>query len=321
MTSAISTLASHTPVLNVDDVEMIFLDVGQGDATLVVDRSSQLAMLIDCPAGREAVVESVLRDRSAQLHTAVITHWDFDHYGGILAILDSCGGQELLFNFDTLIASNDRTQVKATLRRLRAARFGAVRLSPALRGSTGTIGNFRFELLSPTQRQLLDALTTGERNRGSAVVSVEANGQRVIVGGDADGRVWKQILDDGLDVRASALRWPHHGALRGNPEGITEDDLARAVDAELVVFSVGSNNRHGHPLPGAVDAAAGSGATVMCTQVTSRCHAAATREESCAGSIGVTLTASGLVVGNPTRDAHRQTVAAWSTPLCLAQHY
>src|SRR5262245_12921234 len=70
-------------------VSISFLDVGQGDATLVVDHPSRRAMLIDCPAGKEDVVEQALDRHGAELEVAVITHFDDDHSGGVVTLLET----------------------------------------------------------------------------------------------------------------------------------------------------------------------------------------------------------------------------------------
>lgn len=42
------------------DVEVHLLDVGQGDSTLIVDRRSNSALLVDCPSKGVRVVRDVL---------------------------------------------------------------------------------------------------------------------------------------------------------------------------------------------------------------------------------------------------------------------
>jgi beta-lactamase superfamily II metal-dependent hydrolase len=75
-------------------LEMIFLDVGQGDGCIVSlpDGNAQKVMLID--AGEGSNMHRFLKwrfryiDGTGQFHAAVITHSDSDHYAGFQRIFD-----------------------------------------------------------------------------------------------------------------------------------------------------------------------------------------------------------------------------------------
>jgi beta-lactamase superfamily II metal-dependent hydrolase len=76
-------------------LEMIFLDVGQGDGCVVSvpDGSGHKIMVVD--AGERSNMSGYLRwrfrfdDELPRLHAAVITHPDKDHYAGFQAIFDN----------------------------------------------------------------------------------------------------------------------------------------------------------------------------------------------------------------------------------------
>ncbi len=304
-------------------VEVLFLNVGQGDATLAVDLGTRQALLIDCPSGREYVVEEALAHRSALLHTAIVTHWDFDHYGGVLNVLSRGDCQNFYYNHDCLIAEGRNARVKATLRRLRSPLYRDIDFGSAERDRSGRLGNLTYRLLAPTHRQLTDAVAAGDKNLGSAVVLLQAHGSRVLVGGDADGRVWRTVLSRPESIEAPVLRWPHHGAMR-HQEATTDAGLLAAVQPELVVLSAGTNNSYKHPLPSTLDAVVARSTEVMCTQVTGKCHSALPSDEvPCAGSVSLVLAPNGIRQIDPSGERHRATVDKWDRPLCRmpAPHY
>jgi competence protein ComEC len=312
-----STTTDTLSASSTTGVEIVFLDVGQGDATLVVDHGSKAALLIDCPAGREYVIEQALQERSCRLTTAIITHWDLDHFGGILGVLDGSDVESLRFNHDTLIAHGKETRIIATLRRLRDRRYNHIEFGDAKQGLTGFIGSVRYELLAPSHRQLLDAVSTSDRNLASGVVLVEANGTRVLIGGDADGRVWSRIIAEGIMIKAKALKWPHHGALKRTTGRVDDQQLLEAVEPSVVVFSAGSRNVYGHPLPAAVRRIAQRGIGVMCTQVTERCHAGLNQNDvACAGTVSLMLSPGGEVTSSPSMSKLAQLIDGWTRPLC-----
>ncbi|MER5338404.1 MBL fold metallo-hydrolase [Micromonospora sp. NPDC002717] len=299
------------------NVEVLFLNVGQGDSTLVVDYSTKEAILIDCPGGREHVVEQALSDRGCKLAVALITHWDLDHFGGIIGVLDQCGTKTLRFNHETLLAHGNQGRVLATLRRLRDQRYNHIEFSDARQGLVGTVGAVRFELLAPSYRQLLFAVSSFDRNLASGVVAIEANGTRVLVGGDADGRVWSRILSEGISVRSDFLKWPHHGAMRHTERHVDDQELLDAVEPSLVIFSAGSHNRYGHPLPSTVRLVANNNTDVICTQVTERCHSGLHEADTpCAGTVSLMLSPGGRVTRSPNGHRLAGLIDGWTQPLC-----
>lgn len=298
------------------NVEVVFLNVGQGDATLVVDHGSASALVIDCPAGQEHVVEDALDERSCRLSMAIITHWDLDHFGGILGVLDRCDAVSLRYNHDTLLAHGKQARILAALRRLRDPRYAHIEFGDAKQGLTGEMGRIRYELLAPSHRQLTEAVSSFDRNLASGVVAIEANGTRVLVGGDADGRVWSRVIADGGSLRSDVFKWPHHGALR-HTNATDDDQLLKAVEPSLVIFSMGTRNRYGHPLPSTVQLLTQQGVEIMCTQVTARCHSLLGSDSvPCAGSVSVMLTPGGVMNTAPSSATLSALIDGWTQPLC-----
>jgi competence protein ComEC len=256
-----------------DDATVRFLQVGQGDSTLVIDEQSSEAILIDCPAGKEDVVESVLIDAgSPDLKAVILTHWDADHFGGILAIVRDLSPAAFHYNHDTIMAWDAPKSMRlAALRELAEPGFPKVDKRAAERGASGTLGsNVEWRLLSPFHDQLTRAVAFGDRNLGSGVVQITIRGRTFVVGGDADGRVWARMTEEGDVLSCDVLRWPHHGAL--NPHGgLDEAGLMAVTSPSHIVISTGTGNRYGHPVDAALDAASGA-ARLGCTEVTKKCH-------------------------------------------------
>jgi len=61
-------------------------------------------------------------------------------------------------------------------------------------------------------------------------------------------------------LTATVLKSPHHGSNTSSSETFLE-----AVDPQLVVISVGADNRFGHPAPQVLERYAGRGLTVLRT--------------------------------------------------------
>ncbi|MFE4691682.1 ComEC/Rec2 family competence protein [Streptomyces sp. NPDC056749] len=301
-------------------VEILFLDVGQGDATLAIDWSTSRGLLIDCPPGRESVVEDAVESRGIDLDTVIVSHWDMDHFGGIMPIIDSLGGRALRFNFDTMYEKDSKTKSFAVHRRLLDAKYESIEMGPAEEDHQGEIGNLTYKIVAPQRQHLLQALVTRDRNLASAVVLLEAHGSRVIVAGDADGRVWHRLIDRNVPLTAEVLRWPHHGASIQDHRSVNNLRVLQATGAEHVVASLGTRNRYGHPTTGMVSDVNGLGARVICTEATSACHPFADGSaHPCAGTVAVHLYSDGTFSLNPTLSDHSSKISQWEHPICNAK--
>jgi beta-lactamase superfamily II metal-dependent hydrolase len=167
---------------------------------------------------------------------------------------------------------------------------------------------------------------------------------RVLFGGDLDYRGWQWMVQDGLDLRTDVLVAPHHGAPWGATTRFGARELADATSPRYVLFSVGTRQPFPasgrHPHPDVVREFRSRSATVLCTQITRRCHdtpetidgrsviplASLTRPHdlspsgaACAGTILVTLRESGHIAVARVRD-HQAAVNQLQTtgehPIC-----
>lgn len=283
---------------NSSAVEFHVLDVGQGDCTLFIDRSLNSALIVDCPAGMQATVAAALRDLgNPNVWGIVISHWDLDHYGGALDLAAATQCEVIYYNHETPMAFPiDKTVRRAALLQLLEEHFVSMRKVPAHEGTGGTLGNFEWKFLAPSHLHLTEAVAKLDRNLASTVFRGTAHGSSVIVGGDANGRVWQRLLDEGVDLNASVLRWPHHGSPLKGGTTLTPAILFDAVSPRYVAISVGTRNRYNHPDPDTV-AVVSSRATMACTQVTERCHRAVGNKsgQPCGGTLSFTIMSDGRI--------------------------
>jgi competence protein ComEC len=305
-----------------DEIATIaFVDVGQGDCTVVMP-SAETGILVDCPnQGAQDAVRALNGLGVTHLALAFITHWDADHFGGILTVASAVGCDEIRYNHDTLIADTDTPkQLRlAILLRLLSSEFNDVVLSPAVYGQSGTVGAVGWELLGPDHRTLTEAVARRNRNRGSAILSIQCANTRIIIGGDSDAVGWARVMHRG-DVSADVLRSSHHGAMGEFTSYPTIEKVIEAVRPAFLVISVGSANTYGHPAERAVAAARAVGARVMCTEATGKCALINpdNGRVACAGTIVLTVGSGGVVSVTPTPSAHAKRMTSLSlTPLCM----
>ena len=223
--------------------EIVFLDVGQGDAVVCAFRNGA-TILVD--AGRrtewfdagEWVVAPNLRSRGiSRLDAVVATHPDNDHVGGLRTILN---------DFDVgALYTNGEEDTTATWRSLIvAARERDVPIGNLASGdSIAGLGRDRVIVLAPPRDTLRAALWP--ENERSVVLRVETPGGGVLLTGDAGHVSEGWMLDRwGSAVRSDVLKLGHHGSRTA-----TSKPFLEAVSPSVALVSAGAGNRFGHPSP------------------------------------------------------------------------
>ncbi|HSM02056.1 MAG TPA: ComEC/Rec2 family competence protein [Acidimicrobiia bacterium] len=214
----------------------VFLDVGQGDAALLLGPSGETVLIDGGPD--PAVLREHLRDRSIRrIDLLVISHRHADHAGGLQGIA-SATRVGRVWHPPQLGEGSVLDAVVAEL-----AASGALVESPAV-GTRATVGAFSIEVLAPLRRYV-------SPNDGSLVLRVEAAGASIVFSGDIEAVAQRELGP----LRADVLKVPHQGAVTSDLEWLRES-------APLVaVISVGTND-FGHPSDLVIAALEAAGAIV-----------------------------------------------------------
>jgi competence protein ComEC len=225
-------------------LRVVFLDVGQGDATLARLPDGRV-LLVDAgglPGSSfdigERVVGPALRALGIRrVDTLVLTHGDPDHVSGALAVMRRFAPR--------VVWEGVPVPPHAGLRDIasRAAGSGASwRTLQA--GDRETAGGVEIRVLHPPlpnwERQRV-------RNEDSVVLELRVGAVSIVLPGDI-GREAEDRITPTLDTgRITIVKAPHHGsATSSTPPFVT------ALHPAAVVFSAGRNNRFGHPVPAVV---------------------------------------------------------------------
>jgi competence protein ComEC len=229
-----------------------FLDVGEGDCSVAIDLDRRATMMVDCPEGQGALAAQYLAmEGIGSIDLVVISHSHLDHMGGLPELLSMVRAREVRHNLDTVLPADptEKTKLRAALRYLAELHDRGIQTGPLYADQTGRVGSIEWRALSPTHGMLAMAQANADSNYSSTVLKLSFDGGCVVLlGADADGRVWHLLITAGVDMKADVFRLPHHGAEL--PAGTNRASLAEvldAVDAKYHVISVGFSNRHGHP--------------------------------------------------------------------------
>lgn len=215
---------------NSHGIAMFFLDVGQGDCTVIV--CDGMTMMIDTGDKQhsQAVCSFVQNELGIDhIDYLLITHSHNDHVGGLLGILDVCSLDYICTLSRPFKQEELSDAVKGAVNR------GAV-LQTLKSGDTFNLGSAKVEVLGP-----LDS-DSDSMNSLSLIVRVSYRRQSFLFTGDAEREEERDLLEAGIDLSANVLHVPHHGATESN-----EYRFIRAVNPDYAIISVGKGNRYNHP--------------------------------------------------------------------------
>lgn len=221
------------------------LDVGQGDAALLVTPSGE-QVLID--GGPDLSLLSQLDrhmpffDRTIEL--LVITHPDADHITALPAVLNRYAiGQVLMTGAEHSSGKYD------ALRSIIVERaIPVITPDPFV---DIVMGDIVLDVVWPVVVETSHrdvSTTTISSNDLSIVIRVLYKDHSILFTGDIERDAEEKILRSGADIRSDILKVAHHGSRTSSSTG-----FLLAVDPDLGLISAGRNNRFGHPHAEVVD--------------------------------------------------------------------
>ena len=238
-------LAVWPLVLRDRDLEIVFLDVGQGDAAF-----------LRFPNGRTMVIDGGLRSRRSdfgervvipflqhrgvgRVDVVVASHPHSDHIGGLVHLLEQV-------EVDHFIDSGQAYD-SWTARRLRRLidEKGIAYHRVAAGDSLAGLGGVGAVVLHP-RAAFVDAEGGSPHglNDGSVVVRFDYGNTGVLFTGDIEEASEPALLGWGEGLRSAVLKAAHHGSRTSSGPAFVE-----AVGPSVCVVQVGAFNKFGHPAP------------------------------------------------------------------------
>ncbi len=209
------------------DLDVHFLDVGQGDAVLVMCDGE--AMLIDGgPTAASQFLYSFLRQKVTELDVVVATHPHDDHIGGLSAALNAVPVGVIyspVEQWDSISWEN-------------LEKYAAAQGTPIVvpdEGDTFSLGAASVTILHCWP----DAWA---ENDMSIVLRIDYGSTSFLFTGDAEEMSEYMMIDAGVQLHADVLKVAHHGS-----RWSTSPEFIEAVQPTWAVISCGEGNAYGHP--------------------------------------------------------------------------
>jgi competence protein ComEC len=264
-------MKQQPPPASGKQLQVHVLDVGQGDAILIISPDGKTVLIDAGDAGRgKVVLDAMSRYSVTQLDYLFATHAHPDHIGGADEVLNST---KVLNVIDSGVvppsqSSNSESNknvkgkpvgksvelptTKAYLEFLDAVKKNGsqfAKAEPGLKYDLG--GGAILTVLAPiepffTKEQMKSG--GNSPNANSVVLRLDYGEFSMLFTGDAETQTEERMITKESTLAAKILKVAHHGS-----KYATSENFLGAVKPEVAIISEAENNRYGHPSQGTLD--------------------------------------------------------------------
>ncbi len=213
----------------VDGVEMVFLDVGQGDAILVQQDNFQI--LIDGGPDDTLLYElaKYLPWYDKRIEVVVLTHPHDDHLAGLMLLLKKYEVGKVLYapvNFNNAGYEYLQSEYPDLLEEVVA-------------GENFRYKDIYFAVLYPFEGESLQG---GNLNNWSVITFFYINGYKILLMGDGEVELEEELLEYDFLRNIDILKAGHHCSKTSSSE-----KFLSFTQPEVVICMCGEGNKFGHP--------------------------------------------------------------------------
>lgn len=217
------------------ELNVSFLDIGQGDATLIRTPYSQ-NILID--GGPDRTILARLSEElpwwERTIDLVILTHPHDDHVGGLIGVLERYSVERILY---TGVIHTSPTYLKW----LELIRDKDISLTIIDHPQTITLGEgLELQIFYPLTS--FSGESVEELNNTSIVTKLNYGQNSFLFTGDAEEEVEAILIKQNFNLEPQVLQAGHHGSITSNTE-----EFAEEIKPDFVVMSLGKDNQFGHP--------------------------------------------------------------------------
>jgi len=206
-----------------------FIDVGQGDATLIL--TGDAAILVDAgPNSAADTLVAYLETYVGRLDCLILTHPHEDHVGGADEVIRAFPVEQILM--PSVTGNKYANDI------LNLAKEYDIPVDYAFVGGQYTIEDIVCTLLGPVRPEYENL------NNVSAVVRVDVGEISLLLSGDAEREAEEDILyaNSAALLDCDIYQVGHHGSSTS-----TSLSFFTAISPDIAVISCGADNTYGHP--------------------------------------------------------------------------
>ena len=219
----------------VSDLEVSYLDVGQGDSTLIKTPYGQ-NVLID-GGSDNAVINMLGKELSwwdKNIDLMILSHPHDDHLNGLIDVINRYKVKKILYTGAIHTSPN-------YLKWLELVKDKKIPVVIVDKPQTINFGeDCGLNILYP--RENLSGEVVADLNNSSIVAKLIYGKNKFLFVGDIEVEAEKELIEKNIDLQANVLKAGHHGS-----DTSTSQDFLERIDPKIVVIQVGVDNNFGHP--------------------------------------------------------------------------
>jgi competence protein ComEC len=214
------------------DLKIIFLDVGQGDATLIITPGGRKVLVDGGPSEEVQIkINEYLPFYDRTIDVVVATHPDTDHVAGLLPVISNY--RSSLFLHSGLMAGGGA--YKVLLEKINEQDIGVI---TARAGQVVSLDNDTYlQVLWP-----YNSFYSDDSNEYSVVLRLVHHDTSVLLTGDIGTDTEHRLISTYTSVGSDILKLGHHGSRTSSSE-----EFLVSVQPEFGIVSASCNNPFGHP--------------------------------------------------------------------------
>ncbi|HLC38789.1 MAG TPA: MBL fold metallo-hydrolase [Patescibacteria group bacterium] len=224
-----------------NNLEIVFCDVGQGDA-IIVEPGLNEQILID--GGPDNSVLSCLGENmpfnDRKIESIIITHPHADHIAGLIDVINKYQIGNIWLT-GVAYSSPEYTEILSLIKnkqiQTKKAQIGQIVFQQ---------NQIKLKILYPIKN--LQGKTMNNPNNSSVVIRLEDSKFSAIFMGDLEQDAQTEFLSHNQMVKSTVLKVSHHGS-----SNALMTEFLSQVNPEVAIISVGANNRYGHPTKKTLD--------------------------------------------------------------------
>ena len=212
-------------------LKIYFIDVGQGDSTLIVTPKNK-KILIDGGEGKTNVLFQYLLDRRInKIDYIIISHFDSDHCYWLIEIIEK-------MRVENIVMSKQSKESEEYKKILEIIKQKNIKVSSVKAEDKIIIEkNLYTKILNPAEKFEFQDL-----NNNAIVAKLVYKNFSMLFTGDIEKAEENLAKKYKNELKSTILKVAHHGSKTS-----TSEEFLKYVEPQIALIGVGENNKFGHP--------------------------------------------------------------------------
>ena len=212
-------------------LKIYFIDVGQGDSTLVITPKNK-KILIDGGDGKNKILLPYLLDRGInKIDYIIISHFDSDHCNGLIEVLEKAKVKKV-------VISKQSEKSEEYINILEIIKQKNIEIEVVKTQDRITIEkDLYINILNPPEK-----LEFKDLNNNAIVAQLVYKNFSMLFTGDIEKAEQELVNKYKHHLKSTILKVAHHGSKTS-----TSEEFLKYTEPQIALIGVGENNKFGHP--------------------------------------------------------------------------